>query len=270
VAGVRGAAVLWPMVLAGVALAGLGLIDDLRPLGCRVRLLVQAMAAVAVAWWAMVTLGGSGLPAAGFMVVAAVGLVGYVNAFNFMDGIDGISALNAVVAGGWYAWLGHHHALPGLVSLGLAVVGCSLGFLPWNAPAARIFLGDVGSYAVGMLLGGMALVAWSSGVPGMLCIAPLTLYLADTAWVLLKRAVGHRPLTEAHREHVYQRLVDGGWTHLASAGLTAGGAAGTCVVAAVEVDRPLTLGLLVAVVVLAYLAAPGVASHRPAQERVRS
>jgi UDP-N-acetylmuramyl pentapeptide phosphotransferase/UDP-N-acetylglucosamine-1-phosphate transferase len=187
-----------------------------------------------------------------------------------MDGINGITALNAAVAGGWYAWLGNHYALPGLATLGLAVVGSSLGFLPWNAPEARIFLGDVGSYALGLLLGGMAVVAWSSGVPLLLCIAPFTFYLVDTAWVLVKRATGHRPLTEAHREHVYQRLVDGGWTHLAAAGLTAVGAGASCVVSAIWDERPLAALLLTAALVLAYLVTPGVTTGRPAQARVRS
>jgi len=267
----RGTPVPWPLVAAGLALAALGLVDDVHSLGSRLRIVVQAMTAVAVALWAMTTYGGgSGIPASAFVIVSVIGLVGYVNAFNFMDGINGISALNAAVAGGWYAWLGNNYALPGLATLGLAVVGSSLGFLPWNAPEARIFLGDVGSYALGLLLGGMAVVAWSSGVPLLLCIAPFTFYLADTAWVLAKRATGHRPLTEAHREHVYQRLVDGGWTHLAAAGLAAVGAGASCVVTAVWDERPLAAGLLTAALVLAYLLTPGVTTGRPAQARVRS
>jgi len=267
---VRGTPVPWLLVAAALALAALGLLDDVRSLGNRVRIVVQALTAAGVVSWAMSTFGGSGLPATLFIGVGAVGLVGYVNAFNFMDGINGISALNAAVAGGWNVWLGNQYALPGLATLGLAVVGSSLGFLPWNAPEARIFLGDVGSYALGLLLGGMAVVAWSSGVPVLLCIAPFTFYLADTAWVLVKRATGHRPLTEAHREHVYQRLVDGGWTHLAAAGLTAVGAGASCVVIAIWDERPLAAGLLTAALVLAYLRTPGVTTGRPAQARVRS
>lgn len=263
-----GALVPWPLVVAGLTLAGVGLADDLRTLGSGARLAFQALTAVGVAAWAMAAYSGSGVAPVIFLVVSAIGLVAYVNAFNFMDGINGISALNAAVAGGWFAWLGDHHGVPGLVSLGLAVVGSSLAFLPFNAPDARIFLGDVGSYAVGLLLGGMAVVAWSSDVPGPLCVAPFTLYLADTAWVLAKRAAGHRPLTEAHREHVYQRLVDGGWTHLGAAALTAAGAVASCGVVAIGTAQPLFAGLLTVGLVLAYLLTPELTANRPAHARV--
>jgi len=266
---VRGTPVPWLLVAAALGLAALGLVDDVRSLGSRVRIVVQVLTAAGVVSWAMSTFGGSGLPTTLFIGVGTIGLVGYVNAFNFMDGINGISALNAAVAGGWYVWLGNHYALPGLATLGLAVVGSSLGFLPWNAPEARIFLGDVGSYALGLLLGGMAVVAWSSGVPLLLCIAPFTLYLTDTAWVLVKRATGHRPLAEAHREHVYQRLVDGGWTHLSAAALTAAVAVASCGVAVVGTGRPLFTGLLTAALVLGYLVGPGLTVQRPVHVRVR-
>ena len=265
----QGTPVPWPLVVAGSALAALGLADDIHTLSSRLRLIIQGLAAVSVGSWAAAAFDGSSIPTIAFTCVATVGLVGYVNAFNFMDGINGISAMNAAVAGGWYAWLGDHYALPALTSLGLAVLGSSLGFLPWNTPDARIFLGDVGSYAIGLLLGGMAVVAWSAGVPGLLCVAPLTLYLADTAWALVKRAAGHRPLAQAHREHVYQRLVDGGWTHVRSAALTAVVAIALCIVAATADGRVVILVTFAPAVLLAYLCLPAVVSARWSPRRAR-
>lgn len=206
-------------LFAVVAFAALGMVDDLRGLDVSVRLLVQLLMAVVVA---VEVLGVEPLLAgvAG-VAIATVWLVGYTNAFNFMDGVNGISALNAVLAGGWYTYLGVTRDVDVLVALGSAVVGAALGFLPWNAPRARVFLGDVGSYGLGLTLGLLALLAWAAGVHLLIAIAPLTVYLADTSWALVRRVLGSRPWHEAHREHVYQRLTDYGWSHLAAASAVA-------------------------------------------------
>jgi len=189
-----------------------------------------------------------------FVLVVLVAVAGYVNAFNFMDGINGISALTAAVAGAWWCWVGAQHDVDGLVVVGASLAGAMLGFLPWNAPRARVFLGDVGSYGIGFLVVVGAAWSWANDVPAVLCLAPLAVYLADTGWVLVKRAVGGRPLMQAHREHVYQRLVDQGWSHAASALLCAGTSVVVCLVAAMTPPTVSVPVLLVACV--AYLASP--------------
>lgn len=221
IAGIAGQTVPWPLLVAVIALAGVGFVDDLRSLGGGLRLACQLLAAGAVTAWASQAYPGPNVATGIFVIVAIVVVAGYVNAFNFMDGINGISALNGVVAGGWFAFVGNRQGTDELVVTGLALAGASLGFLPWNAPKARIFLGDVGSYGLGLLIIGMAVAAWADGASWLLCIAPLVPYGADTLWALVKRGLGRRPLMTAHREHVYQRLVDSGWGHLASAALTA-------------------------------------------------
>jgi UDP-GlcNAc:undecaprenyl-phosphate GlcNAc-1-phosphate transferase len=211
------------LVLVGSALfAGLlGLVDDVRSLPVPVRLAVQAVLALAVAGWVTAQhVSRPGIVVVG-AVAGAVWLVGYVNAFNFMDGINGISGLSAVVAGGWYAWLGETHHQPVVTVLGLALAGASAGFLPWNVPRARIFLGDVGSYGIGMVIACTSLVAVLDGIPLWMAAAPLAIYLTDTAWALAKRLVRGDSWRDAHREHVYQRLVDTGWSHTGGAVLVA-------------------------------------------------
>jgi UDP-GlcNAc:undecaprenyl-phosphate/decaprenyl-phosphate GlcNAc-1-phosphate transferase len=211
------------LVLVGSALfAGLlGLVDDVRSLPVPVRLAVQAVLALAVAGWVTAQhVSRPGIVAVG-AVAGAVWLVGYVNAFNFMDGINGISGLSAVVAGGWYAWLGQDHHEPVVTVLGLALAGAAAGFLPWNVPRARVFLGDVGSYGIGMVIACTSLVAVLDGIPLWMAAAPLAIYLTDTAWALAKRLVRGDSWRDAHREHVYQRLVDTGWSHTAGAVLVA-------------------------------------------------
>src|SRR4029453_17427888 len=89
----------------------------------------------------------------------------------------------------------------------------ALTFLPWNAGRARIFLGDVGSYGLGGVLGALAAYGVFHAVPVEAMLAPLGLYLADTGWTLIRRKVhgegGYRP----PRTHAYQRVTGSGWSH---------------------------------------------------------
>lgn len=243
-------------VAAAIVLGAVGLLDDVRSLSPVLRLAAQGIVALTASAAVARLVGDAGLWAPGFVAAGAIATAAYVNAFNFMDGVNGISALNAAVCGGWLVWLGHGYDVTALALVGAALAGATLGFLPWNA-SSRLFLGDVGSYGVGALIATASLLGWGAGVPGPLVVAPTLLYLADTGWVLLKRAWAGQPLTQAHRGHVYQRLVGVGWPHLASAGWSAALAAVICVLAALLYDRePLTAVLLVVLVVLAYLATP--------------
>jgi UDP-GlcNAc:undecaprenyl-phosphate GlcNAc-1-phosphate transferase len=155
------------------------------------------------------------------VVLAVIAVVAYVNAFNFMDGVNGISAMNAGITGAFFMWLGGTHSQPGILAAGAAIAGVSVGFLPWNAPHAKVFLGDVGSYTLGSAV--ILLVVWSAaaGIPIFYSIAPVLVYFVDTGWTLMRRLLGHRVWREAHREHVYQRFTDCGFSHIASAALVA-------------------------------------------------
>lgn len=236
-----------------VALGAVGLVDDLRSLPSSLRLLAQLVAAVCVA----VVLLASGTVTWWWLPVLVVAITGYVNAYNFMDGVNGISALTAVVIGGWWAWAGLDQGNDLLHVLGLVLCGAAIGFLPWNAPRAKVFLGDVGSYGIGVFIVGLSALALTSGLPWHWTLAPLVVYGADTGWVLVKRKRAGCSLTEAHREHVYQRLVDGGWKHLTSAALCAGAAALICAVVGLAGHHVAWWSLLSALVlVLLYLNAP--------------
>ncbi len=158
-------------------------------------------------------------------VAAALWVASAVNAYNFMDGINGISAMTAMVAGTALVIMGIS-ANDDLVSaIGACALGASAAFLPFNAPRARAFMGDAGSYGVGFIVGAGAWTAWIGGIPMWVALAPLSIYLIDTATTLGLRAQQRKPLTEAHREHVYQRLVVSGWTHTQAAAFVATGAA---------------------------------------------
>lgn len=203
------------LVAVGLALAAVGLADDLRTLGATVRLAAQGGAGVVLGLWVFdarpwwIALG------AAFFTVA------YVNATNFMDGINGITGLHGAVFGGAIATAGIATEQSSLAVGGAALAGASLGFLPLNLPTARAFPGDVGSYAVGAWIAGLVALGLRFDVGVATLVGPGAVYLADTGWVLCKRALRGERLSEPHREHVYQRLVDGGWDHAPTAALVA-------------------------------------------------
>lgn len=191
---VQGAAVL--------ALAGLGLADDISgDVPARLRLATQLI------------LGAAPSAHAGWdRPVAGVGTAGVVNVVNFMDGINGITGMAAAVWG-VNAMLLEDESDGNLATLGALTAGAGLGFLPHNVPTARMFLGDVGSYAFGAAMAA-GILSQRSVAGRYRAAAPLMLYGVDAAQALLRRANAGEPLTEPHRGHVYQRLVDGGWSHL--------------------------------------------------------
>lgn len=215
VAGVVTAAVspafgaLGPGLLAASAgFALLGLAEDLRGLAVGTRLILQFLLGAV----AMLLLSG-GDPAPWVFVVGVFWIVGYVNAFNFMDGIDGISVVQAVVAGATWTRAGWSVGDAGFTAAGAVVALAALGFLPFNFPRARMFLGDVGSYFFGAWLAAGAVWGIRAGVAPEAVLAPLALYAADTGATLVRRVRRHEPWLRPHRDHAYQRLVAAGASH---------------------------------------------------------
>lgn len=184
-------------VLAAGGLALLGLVDDQAGgLSPKSRLIVQAGAGA---------LAGSHKQAS-TALIGAVALPGVVNVVNFMDGINGISGSTAAVWGLLTA-LDPSTSAAGS-ALASVTAGAGLGFLPHNVRTANMFLGDVGSY----LLGGLMGAALMDGLPHVRTTlrvgSPLLPYAVDSTQALWRRSRRREPLFEAHRAHVYQRLVD--------------------------------------------------------------
>ncbi|MCL9797840.1 glycosyltransferase family 4 protein, partial [Frankia sp. AgKG'84/4] len=256
---------------AATALFGLiGLAEDVGGVTAMRRLALHTAASFAVA--AMTVLGAVlGDPAPGLLMVllvcvaAPVWITGYVNAFNFMDGINGISALTAVLSGATLAALGAARDAPTVSAGGVIVAAAALGFLPFNFPRARVFLGDVGSYTLGAVLAVLTAQAVLAGVPPEAALAPSALYLADTTVTLIRRIRGGERWHTAHRSHAYQRLTIAGWSHPKVTGLV--GVTSLAVVAlSLAAFGPLPVRLLGDVAALAvlavYLTAPRRAARR--------
>jgi UDP-N-acetylmuramyl pentapeptide phosphotransferase/UDP-N-acetylglucosamine-1-phosphate transferase len=253
----------WWVVVAAIALGMLGLAEDLHGLSVRVRLLAQLAVGLAVVAGLAMT---ERDPV--WVVVAALLLVVLVNAYNFMDGINGISSLSAVIAAGWYAHLASNAEAGSLMVAGVALAGAAAGFLPWNLPRARVFLGDCGSYALGGGVGLLGLAVWLEGASVLAAVAPVLVYLTDVGWTLVWRVARREPWYEAHRQHVYQRLADA-VGHLRASLAVATLSAVLCLSVVVLDSRSLVWLLLVDVVVVcAYLGTGTVLGQvrRPARQ----
>ena len=187
-------------------------------------------------------------------------LVAFVNAFNFMDGIDGISVAQALGAGATWFIVGTNADSAILAGGGAIVAGAALGFAPFNLPHARMFLGDVGSYFIGAWLASVAVLGLRAGVPPEAVLAPLALYLADTATTLGRRVARGERWYLPHRNHAYQRLGDAGWSHLQASALVAAciGVCGALGAVSLGGSIPLRVAADVAIagVVVGYLVLP--------------
>jgi UDP-GlcNAc:undecaprenyl-phosphate GlcNAc-1-phosphate transferase len=264
VALIRGAAAV-PFGAAVGFFGALGFVDDLRGLTAIRRLVLQGVGSAGIAALLISPLHLRAAVLAALTLVTTVWLTGFVNAFNFMDGVNGISGAHAMIAGVAYACFGQWRQDPSLVAMGLAVAVGALAFLPWNAVRARVFLGDVGSYALGAALAVLAVTAVIQGVPLEAALGPLALYVADTAWTLQRRVRAGERWTQAHHTHTYQRWCDVGWTHQEVTLVTAATTVLVSLLGAVSLTGNLTLRLgsdLAAFAVLAvYLRSPSLFGH---------
>lgn len=205
---------VWPkpfviLTCAALALAVLGIIDDLRGLPIGWRMLVYG----AVCFWVSAMLFqefelANVVYRGGLFVFVALVLLWSLNLYNFMDGIDGIAALQSVLACGAAAVLSWLNAGDSSYALFcLLIAAAHGGFLVWNAPPARLFMGDAGSVATGFMLAGLAVVGALHGQINPLCwLVMLAVFVTDASWTLLWRIVTRQPFTQAHRLHAYQRL----------------------------------------------------------------
>ena len=206
-------------VLGLLLVAGVGMVDDHRPLSPWLRLGVQALAAAILA---LAVAGTSGDVVLSLIAFATAMVL--TNVWNFMDGINGIAATQAaLVAGGLALVVG------GLwIWVALALLAACLGFLPFNFPKARIFLGDVGSGALGFAIATLLAASLMDGrLFAPLLLLPLSAFLVDSGLTLLRRMVRKERWWAAHAQHAYQRWASASGSHtivtLMYAGWTAAG-----------------------------------------------
>jgi len=182
------------MALGGLVVAGLGFWDDRRDFSAGMKLLVQYVAAMVPVMAGMIPDLTHDYALDAAIVVAWVLLV--TNAVNFMDGLNGLSAGTAAIAAVGSGLAGFWNLTDGLIA-GIA------GFLPWNYPRARIFMGDVGSQFCGYVLAVLALLGATGRHPLLVPFA-LAGLLFDVIFTLIRRFGAGEQVTQAHRGHLYQ------------------------------------------------------------------
>jgi UDP-N-acetylmuramyl pentapeptide phosphotransferase/UDP-N-acetylglucosamine-1-phosphate transferase len=256
------------VLLAALLLVLLGAADDHYHLGPVSKLAVQA-AAVAL----MLTALPQELRPLPFLPawlergVLFVGALWFVNVVNFMDGIDWMMVAEVVPVTIGVAIIGALGALPAeALVVALALNGAMLGFAPFNRPVARLFMGDMGSLPIGLLLAWLLIVVAGSGHLVAALLLPLY-FLADTGITLLVRARAGERLWVAHRTHFYQRARDNGFTNIQIVGRVFAVNAALVALAALSVTAQSAwsgaLALLAGACLVVWLLIGFVRHHRP-------
>ena len=206
-----------PKIVAAVlVMTCLGAIDDMRELPAGLRLILQAIVIAGIIyalpdqlrvvpqlpWWLE-------------RVLLLIGGLWFVNLVNFMDGIDWMTVAEVIPITATLTVLGIAGALPFYGTLlALALGGAMIGFAYFNRPTAKVFLGDVGSLPIGLILGWLLLLVAGGG--HLVAAVVMTLYyLADATITLFRRLIRREPFWEAHRTHFYQRATDKGFSTMA-------------------------------------------------------
>jgi UDP-N-acetylmuramyl pentapeptide phosphotransferase/UDP-N-acetylglucosamine-1-phosphate transferase len=197
---------------AALFIALVGIADDVKSIPVLPRLVLQAVAVGAILFTASNDL--RIVPACPLWIERSLLLLAglwFVNLVNFMDGLDWMTVAEVVPITGAMILLGSFGELPVSASIvAAALCGAMIGFAPFNRPVAKVFLGDVGSLPIGLLLGWCLLqLAWRQQIAAALLL-PLY-YLSDATVTLLRRMARGEPFWAAHRSHFYQRATDNGY-----------------------------------------------------------
>jgi Fuc2NAc and GlcNAc transferase len=203
---------LYFALLSGILLAVISLVDDIRGMKPSIRLIVQFLTAI-LAFYFLEGLRPLVLPEIHFKYnyfvypVAIVGMVWFINLFNFMDGVDGFASVEAIFISAVLFVMSWN-------VINILLIICVTGFLCWNWPKAKIFLGDVGSTQLGFILVVMGIYFHNTFEFSILNWIMLTSpFWFDATLTLFRRWRNGEKLSKAHRKHVYQRFVQAGFSH---------------------------------------------------------
>lgn len=211
----------WGVILGSLAMFGLGVRDDFKPLGAKVKLLGQVLVASAV-YCSGVQIDVFANPITGTVyefgpwgyIVTVIWLVALTNLINLIDGIDGLAGGISLMMMILLVYFGFNAPTFGtLLAVGMA--GALLGFLYFNFPPARIYMGDGGAYFLGFLIGALSITNSQKGTVAAALIAPifaLALPIADVALAIMRRGLKGLPIFRPDRKHIHHRLIDFGFS----------------------------------------------------------
>jgi len=209
------------LILGGLAMAALGIYDDLKGSGARIKFTVQVLIACLM-WWAnyradviatpfgTLELGVLGLP------FTVLWIVGITNALNLIDGLDGLATGVALAAAATIFWVAFANNRPLMTLFMVCLAGALLGFLRYNFHPASIFMGDSGSLFVGFVLAATALQTHEKSTTAVSLLVPIValgLPIGDTLLAMTRRMVRGQPMFSSDRGHIHHRLMDRGLSH---------------------------------------------------------
>ena len=245
------------LTLAAVPLLMLGVVDDLRGAGPWTKLAVQACSAMVLVHF------GYGVPLLtnpfgapldlGLLSgpLAVVWVLVVVNAVNLIDGLDGLASGVVLIAAATLWWVGHAHLDFYVMFIASLLIGSTLGFLPWNFPPARVFMGDTGSHFLGLTLAAVALLENRKETAAVTLLFPLVALgvpIADSLMAFARRLGSGRHVFHADREHIHHRLLGLGLSPRGALLVLWGLCAVFGVTAVVLAAQPRSLALLVVLV----------------------
>jgi len=251
-------------VLFAAAMAILGLCDDLYSLSAIFRFLVQFVCASILLWAASgllpaLAIEGWTIPRVVWVTVGATWIVWMVNLYNFMDGIDGLAGGEAAVASSFFFLVFAQYGEAGWAVANLFIAAASMGFLVHNWPPARVFMGDSGSAFLGAFYGVQSVVAaLSTPVPFPVLVLPFANFFMDTTFTLFRRMLGGEKWYQAHRSHIYQRMIGLGMSHAKVTWIELASVVFSCAVATWYIRSGVTVRALVLFVVVVAFVAGGV------------
>ncbi len=208
----------WPLILTNTLIFAIGFLDDLKPLGAKVKLLGQIGVAcilyslgVSIEDLSNPFRGGAHFDLGAWSFpVTIFWLIAIPNIINLIDGMDGLASGFGLFLSLTLAFVGHYNSMADVVLMSVVMSGALVGFLVYNFPPARIFLGDGGAYLIGFYIASTSLLSShkSSILAAVLVmIVALGVPILDTFLAILRRAVRGVPIFRADAEHIHHRLV---------------------------------------------------------------
>lgn len=209
---------LWGLFIASVVVLITGMVDDVKPLGAKIKLLMQIIAAIILVKAGfeikyftdffgddgLIFLGSFGLP------ISVIWIVGVTNTVNLIDGLDGLAAGISAIAAVTLSYIAilNHQYEAAMITLILA--GSSIGFLPYNFNPAKIFMGDAGALFLGLVLAAVSVEGALKGATALTVVVPilaLGVPIFDTAFAIIRRLINGRPIMEADKGHLHHRFM---------------------------------------------------------------
>jgi len=206
------------IIIGGICIYALGVIDDLKGMPAKAKLLGQiGCASIVFAYGIRIQFvtnhfgfGHSYLVGITSFIITIIWIVGITNTVNLIDGLDGLAAGVAAIASLAIAYTAYIHGMNTVSLAMLAIAGSAIGFLPYNFHPARIFMGDSGSLFLGFMLATLSIMGPVKGATIFATLVPvlvLGIPIFDTAFAILRRIINRRPIMEADKGHLHHRMM---------------------------------------------------------------